>query len=163
MGFPIFPRVAACASIWSISRGLSVSVRSRNLSKGKRWAFDKMIRRTRIFSPYIYQTKKEAADAEHQESLAFLQGKKTPLVSKNILTVEQLVNKRVLWLREPRSQKHAASTENALKRALWYAKDWKDLPVTAIDAETGGEMKSGWAADLSPHFSRTTLVPPQNK
>ena len=65
------------------------------------------------------------------------------------MSVGELLKKRVSWLREHRSEKHAISTENAFNRAIWYAQDWEHLPVTPVDSEMVGEMKSRWAADLA--------------
>lgn len=101
-------------------------VESRVLSFGKKWRFDKKIKGHRLTSQFIYKTKNDATQAEYDTVMAFLHGKKTPLASTNILSVDELLKRRVLWLKEHRNIKHAVSTENAFKRAMFFVHNSKD-------------------------------------
>ncbi|MBP1714855.1 MAG: integrase family protein [Deltaproteobacteria bacterium] len=108
-----------------------------------------MARRTLLWSPAIFLSKKTAEQAEAKAVENFLLTGKIPSDFTNTNeSVKQLLKRRVEWLQNNRSAKHARDSENAFNRALFHVEDWYEMPASTITPEMVADLKKKWGKDL---------------
>ena len=118
---------------------------------GVRWRFVRTINGNRKWSRYVFLTSREAAEAEAKYVMAVLEGRNvTPsdFEPTSIESVQQLLARRVEWLRLNKSEKHAYDTEFCFKRAMNFVPEWLDLPADRITEEMVIQLKEKWGNDL---------------
>ncbi len=125
-----------------------MSVERRKTASGVRYRFVKMIQGKRIRSPFIYLSKDAAVRAESEYLHQRLMGRTPSTFSDISETVHQLLTRRVQWLQEHRSPKHAKDNEIIFSQVLKYAPDWTDSSPQEITPEMVQEMAEAWAQDL---------------
>lgn len=128
-----------------------MSARKRKLKQGVRWAYDKTVRGTRLWSPYVYLTKKEAERAEAAAVAHFLATGQRPPTSgppSGGETVAQLYTRWIKWLESHRSARHARDMRSLMSRALAVAPEMMDLLAAELTIEQVEEWAERWASDL---------------
>lgn len=141
-----------CVSVESggfLGKGSTLmSVERRKTASGVRYRFVKMIHGQRIRSPYIYLTKDQAVQAESEYLHQRLMGQ-TPSAFANISeTVLELLTRRIQWLKDHRSEKHAKDNENIFQHVLKFAPEWARRSIQEITPQMAQEMAEKFAADL---------------
>ncbi len=125
-----------------------MTIQRRNTKSGRRYRFVKMVRGTLLWSPAIFLTSKDAQFAEAKTVEEFLLTGKIPSAFTHTSeTVKQLLERRVEWLKNNKSPKHARDTKNAFKRAMVYV-EWLEMPARGITTEMVAELKNKWGNDL---------------
>ncbi len=132
-----------------------MSVRKRRLRGGWRWGFDKTVRGTRLWSPYIYLTREQAEAAEAQavhhyittgqvlNPTAITGGPSSPE------TVGEVFRRWLEWLKLHRSPRHYRDMMSLIPRALEQAPDLARLPADRLTVEQVERWAKDWAADLA--------------
>ena len=135
-----------------------MSVERRKTSSGVRYRFSKMIRGRRIRSPYIYLTKDQAVHAESEYLHQHLMGRTPSTFSGTSETVLELLTRRIQWLKEHRSEKHAKDNESIFRTVLKYAPEWADKSPNEIVPEMVQGMAEAWARELLRRGKTRLLV-----
>jgi len=105
-----------------------------------------------IRSRYVFTTAQDAANAEAEAVQRFLMTGQTPSTSSDtsgtVETIHELLTRRVQWLRDHRSERHARDNQDLFRQVLKYAPEWENLSVRELTAEAVAKWADGWASDL---------------
>lgn len=126
-----------------------MSVERRRTSEGIRWRFVKMLKGRKIRSPFIYSDRERAERAQIEYIDRYFQTGQIPSISSATSeTVFQLMNRRVQWLKDHRSEKHARDNQILFAQVLKFAPEWTDLFPDEITAEMVETWTEKWSKDL---------------
>jgi integrase len=126
-----------------------MSVERRKTSAGIRYRFVRMVKGRRLRSPLIYLTRDQAETAQAEYVNRYFQTGQTPSISSATSeTVLQLMTRRVQWLKEHRSEKHAKDNQLIFSAALKHAPEWATMYPDQIMPEMVEKWSEKWAADL---------------
>ena len=135
-------------------------VEKKKLSCGIRYRYRKMVKGKWIRSPFIFLTSADAATAEAEAVHRYMMTGKIPSISSGTSgeTVHQLLTRRLQWLKEHRSQKHARDNEYLFSQIFKYCPDWAHKLALEITLEDAVKLSEKWAADLKARGkSRVTV------
>jgi len=121
------------------------------LKKGRRWRYRKMIRGQLLSSPLIYQTKKEALDAEKAAADEFNRtgrAPRPPAPSSPSESIAELYRRWIRWLRLHRSERHAKDMTSLMARALEQWPEMAGLPAEDLTIDQVETWAERWALDL---------------
>ena len=131
----------------------TLPVEKKKLSNGTRYRYRKLVKGVHIRSPFVFPTSMAAATAEAEAVQQFMITGKTPSISSDTPetaeTIHQLLNRRVQWLRDHRSQRHARDNNDLFRQVFKFAPEWEDLPVQDLTAEAVSKWADKWAEDLT--------------
>ena len=143
-----------------------MTVRKRQLKHGIRWAYDKTVKGTRLFSPYLYLEKHQAEEDEFLAARHFrMTGEKLEPWKedeKRSETVLMLYARWVRWLKLHRSKRHASDMQTLIKRALQHAPELADLPAAELTVKQVEDWAERWVRALAspptpPKFEKPKL------
>jgi integrase len=109
-----------------------------------------MVKGKWIRSPFIFVTSADAGTAEADAVHRYMMTGRIPSISSGTSgeTVHQLLTRRLQWLKEHRSPKHAKDNEYLFSQALKYSPEWVNKPALEITIEEVVKCAEKWAADL---------------
>ncbi len=126
-----------------------MSIERRVTSEGVRYRFVKMVRGRKVRSPFIYHDRDWAAEAQVEYINRYFQTGRIPSISSGTSeTVLQLLTRRVQWLKDHRSEKHAKDNELIFSMALKFAPEWSNLLSDEITTPMVEAWAEKWGKDL---------------